>query len=331
MADKPYAISGANTVSPGKIPSSQYVTYTSFQRPSIIEENHVKAYITYNSSYDRVKMTVYDHGANLLTRHYLGGCYELDETPFSATEKLYLCGDYYDAPVVLVKDETSEGVYQIVRDVIGSITCVIAPDGSSRTMSYDAWGRLRNPDTFEVYERGEEPELFLGRGFTGHEHLTYFGLINMNARLYDPEVGRFLSPDPNVQDPELPQNFNRYTYAMNNPLCYVDKDGEFWWFVAAAAGVYIGGVLSNHGELNPFAWDYKSVSTYFGMATGGLVGVAAVSGCFGFAGALTTPYISAGVAVSAAGAGTAIRLPLEHGSRRWRRNKELFHGPVTCR
>ena len=52
---------------------------------------------------------------------------------------------------------------------------------------------------------------YIGRGFTGHEHLPWFGLINMNARLYDPLLGRFLAPDPFVQDPDFTQNFNRYS------------------------------------------------------------------------------------------------------------------------
>ena len=68
--------------------------------------------------------------------------------------------------------------------------------------------------------------MLLGRGFTGHEHLPLFGLINMNARLYDPALGRFLSPDPHVQMPDFTQNFNRYSYALNNPLRYTDPDGE---------------------------------------------------------------------------------------------------------
>ena len=50
----------------------------------------------------------------------------------------------------------------------------------------------------------------------------------MNARLYDPQVGRFLSPDPYVQAPENIQNFNRYSYVLNNPLKYTDPTGEVW-------------------------------------------------------------------------------------------------------
>ena len=49
----------------------------------------------------------------------------------------------------------------------------------------------------------------------------------MNARLYDPMVSRFLSPDPYVQMPDNTQNFNRYSYCLNNPLKYIDESGEF--------------------------------------------------------------------------------------------------------
>ena len=51
---------------------------------------------------------------------------------------------------------------------------------AKQELSYDAWGRLRNPATQTVYAQGSEPALFLGRGYTGNEHLPWFGLINMN-------------------------------------------------------------------------------------------------------------------------------------------------------
>jgi len=47
----------------------------------------------------------------------------------------------------------------------------------------------------------------------------------MNGRIYDPELGRFLSPDPIVQIPEYSQNFNRYSYVLNNPLNATDPSG----------------------------------------------------------------------------------------------------------
>ena len=52
-----------------------------------------------------------------------------------------------------------------------------------------------------------------------------FGLINMNERLYDPLLGRMLSPDPYVQNPFFSQDYNRYAYVRNNPLKYTDPTG----------------------------------------------------------------------------------------------------------
>lgn len=58
----------------------------------------------------------------------------------------------------------------------------------------------------------------------------------MNGRMYDPVLGRMLSPDNYVPDATFTQDYNRYSYARNNPLVYTDPDGNFWNFV-------IGGVL----------------------------------------------------------------------------------------
>ena len=65
------------------------------------------------------------------------------------------------------------------------------------------------------------------RGYTGHEHLAPFGIINMNGRIYDPISASFFSPDPFVVDPSNTQAFNRYSYCLNNPLMYTDPSGEF--------------------------------------------------------------------------------------------------------
>jgi len=64
--------------------------------------------------------------------------------------------------------------------------------------------------------------------------LDEFGLINMNGRCYDPVVGRFLSPDILVQNPNNTQCYNRYSYAINNPLKYSDPSGWSWTPIQAA-------------------------------------------------------------------------------------------------
>lgn len=68
----------------------------------------------------------------------------------------------------------------------------------------------------------------LRRGYCGHEMLPEFGIINMNGRLYDPLLGRFLSPDKYIQAPFYSQNYNRYSYCINNPLKYTDESGNLF-------------------------------------------------------------------------------------------------------
>jgi RHS repeat-associated protein len=68
------------------------------------------------------------------------------------------------------------------------------------------------------------------QGFTGHRHnntgTNDLGLIYMNARYYLPEVGRFISPDTIVPDPNNPQSHNRYAYVLNSPVNYTDPSGH---------------------------------------------------------------------------------------------------------
>ena len=72
------------------------------------------------------------------------------------------------------------------------------------------------------------------RGYTFHEHLEPFGLINMNGRVCDPVLARFLSPDNYVQAPDYTQNFNRYAYCLNNPFKYTDPGGDFIFSILCA-------------------------------------------------------------------------------------------------
>ena len=89
------------------------------------------------------------------------------------------------------------------------------------------WGNITNYWNAEGATTIPAEGILLDRGYTGHEHLLSVGLINMNARLYDPVLHRFLQPDNYVQDPFNTQNFNRYGYVLNNPLLYTDPTGEY--------------------------------------------------------------------------------------------------------
>ncbi|WP_051311232.1 RHS repeat-associated core domain-containing protein [Zooshikella ganghwensis] len=71
------------------------------------------------------------------------------------------------------------------------------------------------------------------RGFTGHVQDRDLGLVYMQARYYDPVLGRFLAYDPAGVNPELPFTFNRYAYGNNNPYGYADPDGELAFLIPA--------------------------------------------------------------------------------------------------
>ena len=132
---------------------------------------------------------------------------------------------YYIAGGIYVRQTKSaatlkDGMYYVHPDHLGSLAVITDEAGVIKQQcTFDAWGKR----TFTV----KDPTLVFDRGFTGHEHLDEFELINMNARLYDPVLGRVLSPDPFVQFPGFSQSYNRYSYALNNPLIYTDPEGEW--------------------------------------------------------------------------------------------------------
>nr|WP_267135109.1 RHS repeat-associated core domain-containing protein [Pseudoalteromonas sp. L23] len=69
-------------------------------------------------------------------------------------------------------------------------------------------------------------------GYTGHKFDKELGLSYMQARYYDPVIGRFYSNDPvdalgHMGRGNPVHGFNRYTYANNNPYKYTDPDGKF--------------------------------------------------------------------------------------------------------
>ncbi len=114
-------------------------------------------------------------------------------------------------------------MHYILKDHQGSWTVVTDAEGTvEQELSYDAWGNLRDPDTWCV-DTSIKP--MFDWGYTGQEHLTAFGLVNMNGRMYDPVMSSFLSVDRYVQQPGNSQGFNRYAYCMYNPLKYVDPTG----------------------------------------------------------------------------------------------------------
>jgi RHS repeat-associated protein len=255
---------------------TQSINYTWFQQIKDITEGDYSATFTYNSDQQRCKMVVSQNGSTLYTRWYPGSSYMKEVSGSVTTQYTWLGGDAYSAPIVSVKTGTADPViYYVLRDYLGSITHVVKSDLSvTKEYSFDAWGRRRSSNDWNYTLDAADQPLFAGRGFTGHEHLPEFGLINMNGRLYDPLLGRFLSPDNYVQMPDNTQNFNRYSYALNNPLKYTDPDGEW---IHILIGAVIGGVINTAVHWNQIDNFWDGVKA-FGVGAGGGALVAATGG-----------------------------------------------------
>lgn len=118
-------------------------------------------------------------------------------------------------------------------------------------------------------------------GYTGHLKDDDIGLTYMQARYYDPVIGRFYSNDPvdmlgHMQKGNPTMGFNRYAYANNNPYKYTDPDGEFLQVV----GMIIGGFtayqeVKNNSSLSS---ESKFLAVAIGAATGAMTGGLASAG-----------------------------------------------------
>ena len=126
---------------------------------------------------------------------------------------------------------TAKYVDYIHKDHLGSVEGVTDADGAStRALAYDPFGGRRKGDWTAALTPAEVSALAGSsdprtRGHTGHEHLDRTGLIHRGGRVYDPALGRFLSPDPLVGNRGSAQSWNGYSYVSNSPMSFVDPSG----------------------------------------------------------------------------------------------------------
>lgn len=181
---------------------------------------------------------------------------------------------FLENDVILIKKNGVLTQYKAFKDVLGSILVVVDKNGNHVfEATYDAWGK----------QTVTMNQIDFRYGYCGHEMLNEVELIDMGGRVYDPALGRFLLCDNYVQEPTNSQDFNRYSYCLNNPLRYTDPTGESFVLAAiigGAIGAYVGGSIAN-GTYNPTKWDFSSAQTWGLMFSGGMVG--AVSGYVGAA------------------------------------------------
>ena len=176
--------------------------------------------IEYGPDLQRIRSSLYKNGQPLYSKFYWD---DYEEKTENNTTYLYWYVNGADglAGIMLGNAQNSSWSCNLaaITDHLGSIMALWDNNDPYYSCSYDAWGNRTI---------GMESPLGIDRGFCGHEHIDEIGLIDMNGRMYDPKLGRFLSPDPYVQSPTNPQNYNRYSYCLNNPLKYSDPSGELF-------------------------------------------------------------------------------------------------------
>ena len=195
--------------------------------------------IKYGLDQQRLYQTSTLENGTTKEKYFIGGLYEKEISEGVIKELCYISTPAGTIAIKETQDNVDNWLF-LTHDHLGSVHCILNENGDlEQELSFDPYGNRRDPNTWKPFEDGTEPTYIIDRGYTFHEHWDDFGLINMNGRVYDPVIARFLSPDPYVQSPGYSQNFNRYSYVLNNPLKYTDPSGEWINF---AIGAVIGGI-----------------------------------------------------------------------------------------
>lgn len=136
------------------------------------------------------------------------------------------------------------GELLVTAEAVGTVNWLVSDHLGTPRMVADQTGSLAGVKRHDYLPFGEEVGAGVGgrttaqgynqldsvrQGFTGYEKDTETGLNYAHARYQSPTMGRFTSTDPIlIKDSRLsdPQQLNLYAYARNNPLKYIDPNGE---------------------------------------------------------------------------------------------------------
>lgn len=253
------------------------ITVNQFNLPASIATGSGSVAYQYDGNHSRVVETSTATG----TTKYVGSqFFEQQTLADNSGNRRYFVATPEGVVAIILKKFDRSGVVTTStttywhKDHIGSVVAVTNQAGTVLEKSfYDIWGKRNQTGTGALEERG----------FTGHQQIdeTSVGgisLVHMNGRIYDPSIGRFLSADPIVQAPLNGQNYNGYSYVLNNPLSFTDPTGFSFWTkwrrpifaIAVAAALGPGGVLASL-EVVPTVGIVGVVYTGTGAALGSAV------------------------------------------------------------
>lgn len=252
---KPHALTSVSGISTEWGEEDLNIIYNDFSKVNNIHLGGKDYTIDYQPDGHRGKSLLTTPDGHTLSRYYGNQCETVQDSLGNYTRIAYLCHG-----AIIIMQGTTKTILQGYYDAQGSLIALADEDGNVvRRYAYDPWGKRVNPTNWMVDDTSNPDATFhINRGYTMHEHLDDFGLINMNGRVFDPAVAQFLSPDNHIQSSNNWLNYNRYAYCLNNPLIYVDEDGEFWHILAGAVIGGGGNLIFNWNNCDQF-WEYLAV------------------------------------------------------------------------
>ncbi len=176
------------------------------------------------------------------------------------------------------------------------------------TYTYDAWGNVLSVSGSMADTLGQDNPF----RYRSYYYDVETGLYYVSSRYYDPEIGRWISPEPNVYAGAFDSGsgfvgYNVYAYCANNPVNFSDPTGEFILTALIVGGVAlagVGGAIAGTVAYNSAKSSGLEGSDLF-WATAGGVGKGALIG--GVAGGLVSAAGGVVVAYGATSvAGTAM-------------------------
>ena len=204
-------------------------------KPSIYKNNNVYWSGENILQYGNDKFT-YDACGRRLTKNNLVYTYDGNGKLIRQSNGLEFFYDHTGVAGMKYNDAT----YIYRKDVQGNIIALLDSNGRIVVKyAYDAWGY------HTVYDSNgniNTDKNFIGNinpfRYRSYYYDTETKLYFLKTRYYDPEVGRFISPDSiEYLDPETINGLNLYAYCNNNPVSNVDPNGNKWWNILAWIGV----------------------------------------------------------------------------------------------
>lgn len=164
-------------------------------------------------------------------------------------------------------------VYFYVLNAQGDVLGIVDSNGANVAIyAYDAWGNVLSSSSSTLAQLNP-------LRYRGYVYDQETGLYYLQSRYYNPEWGRFISPDNYPTTGQGVTGNNMFVYCGNNPVMRADSQGEFWNVIV---GAVVGGAISfvstlvselvnNKGEIDTDSWKKIGVSTALGVAEGALV------------------------------------------------------------